>query len=73
MNVFGTSDSPYNSRCGMSDVAIRTAPPIGGPSCLSSAIAITLMIMTRESSSPTIDNESFAVAMEYLNSLNIDD
>ena len=23
----------YDSRCGMSDVAFRTAPPIGGPSC----------------------------------------
>ena len=35
MNVFGTSDSKYykRSRCGMSDVAFRTAPPIGGLSC----------------------------------------
>ena len=24
----------YDSRGGMSDVAIRTAPPIGGPSCV---------------------------------------
>ena len=30
MNVFETSDS---SRCGMSDVVFRAAPPIGGLSC----------------------------------------
>ena len=23
----------YDTRCGMTDVAFRTAPPIGGPSC----------------------------------------
>ena len=34
MNIFGTSDSKYDSRCVMSDVAFRTPPPIGGPSCL---------------------------------------
>ena len=35
MNVFGTSDSKYYrpSRCGMSDVTFRTAPPIAGLSC----------------------------------------
>ena len=38
MNVFGTSDSKYygRSRCGMSDVAFRSAPPIGGLCCLTS-------------------------------------
>ena len=36
MNVFGTRDSKYyrRRRCGMSDVTFRTAPPIGGLSCL---------------------------------------
>ena len=33
MNVFGTSDSKYDSHHWMSDVAFRTAPPIGGPFC----------------------------------------
>ena len=34
MNVFRTSDRIiYDSRCGMSDVAFCSAPPIGGPSC----------------------------------------
>ena len=28
-------ESIYDSRCGMSDVAFRTIPPIGGPSCSS--------------------------------------
>ena len=35
MNVFGKviASIIYDSRCGMSDVAFCTAPPIGGPSC----------------------------------------
>ena len=39
MNVFGTSNNKYyrRGRCGMSDVAFRTAPPIGVLSCLYSA------------------------------------
>ena len=35
MNVFEQviASIIYDGRCGMTDVAFRTAPPIGGPSC----------------------------------------
>ena len=44
MKVFGTRKSKYYrcSRCGTSDVACRTVPPIGGLSCFISRVSLNV-------------------------------
>ena len=48
-----------DSRCGMSDVAFRTTPPIGGPSCLKNMlIDIASLFHTLNN---TIDAVTFSI------------